>query len=54
MSPLLPEVLLGVDKVLVDDEVDVGVVGVEELLDLASLGVVEKQPQMLKNRRYNH
>ena len=34
MSSLLPEVLLGVDEVLVHNKVDVGVVRVEELLDL--------------------
>ena len=50
MSSLLPEVLLGVDEVLVHDKVDVGVVRVEELLDLPGLGVVEEQPQVLKRK----
>mgnify|MGYP001340442415 CR=1 FL=1 len=44
MSSLLPEVLLGVDEVLVHDKVDVGVVRVKELLDLPGLRVVKEQP----------
>ena len=54
MSSLLPEVLLGVDEVFVHDEVDVGVVRVKELLDLPGLGVVEEQPQVLKERFGEH
>jgi len=45
---LLPEALFGGDEVLVDDVVDVGVVGVEELLHLAHLRVVQEQAQMLQ------
>ena len=48
MCALLSEVLLRVDKVLVDYIVDVAVVGVEELLYLPRVRVVEEQSQMLK------
>ena len=45
---LLSETLFCGDKVLVDNVVDVWVVGVKELLHLAHLRVVQEQAQMLQ------
>ena len=47
VCPLLSKVLLCIDKAVIDDEVDVGVVGVEELGGVRQLRVVQEQPQVL-------
>ena len=48
MGSFLPEIVFCVDKVLVHYEVNVGVVGVEELLNLTSLRVINEQAKMLQ------
>ena len=42
VCPLLSEVLFCIDKAVVDDEVDVGVVGVKELDNVRQVRVVQK------------
>jgi hypothetical protein len=53
VGSLLPEALLSGDEMLVDDVVDVRVVGVKELLHLPHLRVVQKQAQMLQIIRHH-
>lgn len=50
VCPLLSKVLLCIDKAVIDDEVDVRVVGVEELDDVSQVRVVQKQSKVLRNR----
>jgi|688.fasta_scaffold808766_1 hypothetical protein len=52
VGSLLPEALLSGDEMLVDDVVDVRVVGVKELLHLPHLRVVQKQAQMLQKQNH--
>ena len=42
VRPLLSKVLLCIDKAVIDDEVDVRVVGVKELNDISQVRVVQK------------
>ena len=42
VCPLLSKVLLCIDKAVIDDEVDVRVVGVKELDDVPQVRVVQK------------
>ena len=42
VCPLLSKVLLCIDKAVIDDEVDVRVVGVKELDNVSQVGVVQK------------
>ena len=48
VGALLPQVGLRGHERVVDDEVDVGVVGVEELDDVTHIRIVQEKPQMLK------
>ena len=48
---LRAQVLLGVHEAVVDDEVDVRVVGVEELDNVSQVRVVQKQPEVLRREK---
>ena len=48
VRPLLTEVLLCIDKAVVDDEVDVRVVRVEELNNVRQVRVVQEESEVLR------
>ena len=48
VGSFLSEVLLRVHEGIVDNEVDVRVVGVEELDDVGHIGIIQEQSEMLK------
>ena len=48
VRPLLTEVLLCIDKAVVDDEVDVRVVRVEELNNVRQVRIVQEESEVLR------